>query len=94
MARSQENLYERVVQVTHIYLGPAADRFIDRQVQNHVHKDPNKLTESDLELLIDWIQVAVSLLTDDSEIVEEYIAQLKRLTEPQKKGGVGHEHTS
>lgn len=85
MPHSTESLYVRVVQITHIYLGPAADRFIDRQVQNHLDKDPKKLTIADLELLIDWIRVAVSLLTDDSEIVEEYVAQLKRLTHPQSK---------
>jgi hypothetical protein len=92
MARSNDSLYARVVEITHIYLGPAADRFIDRQVQNHIHKAPDKLNETDLELLIDWIRVAVSLLTDDSEIVEEYIQQLQRLAQPPrlKKTGNGH----
>jgi len=73
-------LYERVVRVTHIYLGPAAERFIDRQVQNHLDKDPERLTEADLERLLDWIRVAVSLLTDDKEIIEEYMEQLTMLT--------------
>jgi hypothetical protein len=84
--RSQSNLYASVVRITHIYLGPAADRFIDRQVQNHLHKDPSKLTAADLEVLVDWIRVAVSLLTDDSEIVEEYIEQLKKLAKQKPKG--------
>ncbi|MBC7581293.1 hypothetical protein H7097_00305 [Aeromicrobium sp.] len=88
MARTTESLYERVVQTTHIYLGPAADRFIDRQVQNHIHKEPSTLNEADLILLIDWIRVAVSLLTDDSEIVEEYILQLERLAHPKPIGKV------
>lgn len=79
------NMYERVVRVTHIYLGPAADRFIDRQVQNHLHKEPSKLSADDLSQLIDWIRVAVSLLTDDKEIVEEYIQQLHRLTQAPAK---------
>jgi hypothetical protein len=73
-------LYERVVRVTHIYLGPAAERFIDRQVQNHLDKDPERLTAADLERLLDWIRVAVSLLTDDKEIIEEYLEQLTQLT--------------
>lgn len=79
-------LYDRVVQITRIYLGPAADRFIDRQIQNHIHKEPSSLTAADLVQLIDWIRVAVSLLTDDSDIVEEYITQLQRTTAPPKKG--------
>ena len=81
----ESTLHERVVRITHIYLGPAADRFIDRQVQNHLHKAPEKLTISDLISLIDWIRVAVALLTDDKEIVEEYVEQLRKLTEPGRR---------
>jgi hypothetical protein len=80
-------LYNRVVRVTHVYLGPAADRFIDRQIEHHLHKEPEDLTVSDLSKLIDWIRVAVSFLTEDSEIIEEYIEQLTKLTRlPVKKG--------
>jgi len=72
-------LYDKVVRVTHVYLGPAADRFIARQVQNHLHKSPQELSQSDLLKLIDWIRVGVSLITDDSEIIEEYASQLLKL---------------
>jgi hypothetical protein len=67
------------VQTTHVYLGPAADRFIARQVQNHLHKRPEQLSQGDLERLIDWIQIAVSLLTEDSDIISDYIAALHEL---------------
>ncbi len=75
----KETLYQQIIHVTHIYLGPAANRFIARQVKGHLHKDPEDITKSDLKKLIDWIQVAVSLLTDDSEVIEEYIFQLHKL---------------
>lgn len=75
-------LYDQVVKVTHVYLGPAADRFIARQVQNHLHKEPRDLSIADLRKLIDWIRVAVSLLTEDSELVEEYTHQLEQLITP------------
>ncbi|MBC7546543.1 hypothetical protein H7171_02235 [Candidatus Saccharibacteria bacterium] len=75
-------LYDKVVRVTHIYLGPAADRFIARQVQNHLHKQPADLSKDDLAKLIDWIRIAVSLLTEDVDIIEEYISQLQKLTVP------------
>jgi hypothetical protein len=78
-ASPQTSLYDQLVRVTHVYLGPAADRFIARQVQNHLHKPPDQLSKEDLRQLIDWIRVAVSLLTEDSEIVEEYAAQLEQL---------------
>ena len=75
------NLYTQVVRVTHIYLGPAADRFIARQVQNHLHKEPVDLSKADLLKLIDWVRVAVSLITEDSAIVEEYIDRLTKLAD-------------
>jgi hypothetical protein len=80
MDTKQTNLYAKVVRVTNVYLGPAADRFISRQVENHLHKSPENLSKEDLIKLIDWIKVAVSLLTEDTEIVEEYAAQLRKLT--------------
>lgn len=86
MPGTPQNLYTSVVRITHIYLGPAADRFIDRQIQNHIHKEPAQLTVADLVVLIDWIKVAVSLLTDDAEIVEEYIEQLHKLSRKTPKG--------
>ena len=87
------SVYQRVVRITHIYLGPAADRFIDRQVQSHLHKEPEKLSAADLALLTDWIRVAVSLLTDDEEIIEEYINQLQLLIDKPTKAQKGsHRH--
>lgn len=81
----EETLYDRVVRVTHVYLGPAADRFIERQVQNHLHKSPSELSEKDLAKLIDWIRVTVSLLTEDNEVIDEYIHQLVNLTSKDTK---------
>ena len=78
-SKPDPKLYEKVVKVTYVYLGPAADRFIDRQVQNHLQKSPQELSKDDLITLIDWIRGAVSLLTEDNEIVEEYTAQLLQL---------------
>ena len=83
---SKQTLYEQVVETTHTYLGPAADRFIARQVQNHLKKRPEQLSQADLAALIDWIQIAVSLLTEDSDIIEDYISALKELADPTSKG--------
>ena len=79
--RTSLSLYEQVVQVTHVYLGPAADRFIARQVENHLHKSPAELSPDDLSSLIDWIRVVVSLLTENSEIIEEYAGELQKLAD-------------
>ncbi len=73
------SVYDKVVRITNVYLGPAAERFIGRQVENHLHKPPQELSRDDLAGLIDWIIVAVSLLTEDNEIVEEYAGELYKL---------------
>ena len=83
--RNNTSVYDQVVRVTHVYLGPAADRFIARQVENHLHKSPKELSQSDLLSLIDWIRVVVSLLTEDGEIIEEYVNELQKLVEPGPK---------
>lgn len=77
-------VYKKVVDITHVYFGPAADRFIARQVENHLHKPPSELTREDLKGLIDWIKVVVSLLTPNEELVEEYLKALKKLSEESK----------
>lgn len=77
--RTNVTIYDQVVRITHSYLGPAANRFIARQVENHLHKAPGNLSPGDLLNLIDWIRVAVSLLTEDSAVIERYIAELQKL---------------
>lgn len=81
-----ETLYDRVVDVTQVYLGPAADRFISRQVRNRLHKDPLKLSDTDLAGLIDWIKIAMGFLTEDRSLIEAYIKDLKALTASKRRG--------
>lgn len=77
MASSHSSVYQRVIRITHVYFGPAAERFIMRQVQNHLNKNPEELSRQDLSVLIDWIRTAVALLTEDSTVVEEYTKKLE-----------------
>ena len=81
----KSSLFDDVVRITHVYLGPAADRFIVRQAQNHLKKEPQEMDRQDLIKLIDWIRMAVSLLTDDMELVEEYTDELTKLTKNHSK---------
>ena len=77
--RASISCYDQVVDITLGYLGPAANRFIDRQIENHLHKSPDQLSPTDLLDLTDWIRVAVSLLTEDMTVIESYIGELKKL---------------
>lgn len=72
-------LYNDVVDITYDYLGPAADRFVTRQIRSHLDKAPEELSKRDLRDLISWIKIAMSLLTADDRLVNKYISDLKRL---------------
>jgi hypothetical protein len=76
------SLYEQVVAITYEYLGPAADRFITRQIRNHLNKEPERLQKKDLQDLADWIRLAMSLLSNDDRLVERYMAELQALIRP------------
>lgn len=69
---SRTTLYQQVVEVTADVLGPAAERFVARQIESHLNKPPEKLTQSDLKELVDWIKLATSMLTDDQALVDAY----------------------
>lgn len=77
--KDSDILYMRVISITQNYLGPAADRFVSRQIRNHLSKDPEQLAKVDLVALIDWIRVAMGYITEDDELVCEYVKSLKEL---------------
>ena len=79
------SLYDDVVAITYDYLGPAADRFVVRQIRNHLQKDPSELRHEDLTQLIDWIQLAMRLISNDGHIVDRYVADLETLAKRPKK---------
>lgn len=81
---ASDTLYQKVVLVTYGYLGPAADRFVARQITNHLHKKPDQLTKQDLPELTNWIRLAMGFLTQDTSMVEEYITRLKDLNKTAK----------
>lgn len=81
---ASSNLYEDVVSVTYDYLGPAADRFVVRQIRNHLNKDPDQLEPKDLHKLMDWIRLAMQLISSDSETIDRYMTDLQALA--QKRG--------
>ncbi|HUC87074.1 MAG TPA: hypothetical protein VMR75_01975 [Candidatus Saccharimonadales bacterium] len=74
-----ETLYDNIVKVVAYYLGPAASRFVDRQITFHLHKSPQEVTAEDLQGLTEWMRVSLALLTDDRETVEECARKLIQL---------------
>jgi hypothetical protein len=87
-----QKFYEQVVRVTYVYLGPAADRFVTRQIANHLDKKPEQLTKQDLPELIDWIRLAMGFLTQDKQLVDDYINRLQALHEMPRPKVKTHAH--
>ena len=79
MPKDNSGLYDEVVDLTKSYLGPAAERFITRQIKTHLNKKPEELSPEDLAKLADWIKVAIALLTEDAKIVQDYTNSLLKL---------------
>lgn len=76
---ARASIKDEVVAISRDYLGPAAERFIDRQITTHLQKDPSAINRKDLIKLIDWIKLAFALLTDDDALVNEYIRRLRKV---------------
>lgn len=73
------SLYELVVDITEEYLGPPSRRFINRQIQNHLSKEPEELAGSDLKNLVKWIRITAAYLTDDTKLINEYCSRLLKV---------------
>lgn len=72
-------LYERAVQVTEDYLGPAGERFLRRQIEGHLDIRPEDLGQKDFSKLITWSSIAFALLTNNQADVEAFTDDLRAL---------------
>lgn len=79
------NYYNEVVKVTKKYLGPAAERFINRQIEFHLSKDPKTIDKEDVSKLKDSLRVALSLLVNDKELVDNAIKDFEAITKNEEK---------
>ncbi|HEX5394810.1 MAG TPA: hypothetical protein VFW52_00410 [Candidatus Saccharimonadales bacterium] len=73
------SVYKQVSEITRDYLGPATDRFLDRQITFHLKKDPHLLTSEDIPKLAEWVKVSIAILTDDRSMVDEFSNRINSL---------------
>jgi hypothetical protein len=76
-------LYRQVTEITEEYLGPAAGRFVARQISFHFNKPPEALANEDLPKFLEWTKVTFGLLTEDQSIINEYAEKINRLAKGQ-----------
>ncbi|HVW23089.1 MAG TPA: hypothetical protein VHB51_01205 [Candidatus Saccharimonadales bacterium] len=79
IATQKTLLYNKVVEITQDFLGPASEQFITRQIKAHLNKDPEDLRPKDLEELSRWIKISIALLTEDGKMVESYASSIMAL---------------
>lgn len=77
---ANQSLYDEVTKIAEDYFGPVAPRFIARLINNHLGKEPSQLKPKDLPELSTWTKLTVSMITDDEQIVEEFVARLHLLS--------------
>lgn len=73
------NIYQQTVLITKDYLGPAAERFISRQIVFHLRKDPELLTKEDIPKLAEWVKVSIAILTEDKKMVDDFTKRILKL---------------
>lgn len=73
-------LYEQVVTVAHDYFGPAAPRYVERLIRNHLKKAPEDLGVHDLPQLTEWAIRTTAMLTDDKMEIRKFETRLQALT--------------
>lgn len=74
-------IYDQIVAITEDYLGPAAHRFVARQVSSHLAKEPAEVVRDDIPMLTEWTKVTLGLLTEDRKLVSEYVAKMTELAQ-------------
>lgn len=75
-----ESIFDRVLVITEDYLGPASERFLRRQLDFHLHKTAEQLTEEDLPQLAEWIKVSIGVLTESKALVDEFDKRIRELS--------------
>lgn len=76
------SLHTQLIRIAEDYFGPAASRFVDRLISNHLKKEPAQLGEADLPELIKWASLTCALLTDDPRTLAEFTERLANLQQP------------
>lgn len=74
------SLYGQAVSICEDYLGPAGERFLQRQIRTHLNIEPETLKQKDIYTLVDWACLSFALLTDKPAEVEAFADNLLMLT--------------
>ena len=74
-----QSIYQQALIITKDYLGPAAERFISRQIVFHLQKRPEQLSKKDIPQLAEWVKVSIAILTEDKQMVDDFSKRILTL---------------
>jgi hypothetical protein len=78
-APTKTGIHDKLVHIMKAYLGPAGERFLDRQIEFHLNKKPRDIELEDVDQLKEWVKVSLALLTEDKPLVDRCIAEIETL---------------
>jgi hypothetical protein len=79
------SLYDQVSQITREYFGPVTDRFLSRQITSHLDKPADQLLPEDLPVLLTWTKLTLAHVTEDTDIIDDYVRKMTALIDSLKK---------
>lgn len=82
---TKHSVHQQVVDCLYEYFGPAAERFVAREVKAHLHKKPEDLTADDIPKLHEWSKLAIALISDDSKDIDNFSTCFLSIGKPSKK---------
>ena len=63
-------LYEEVLNLAMTYIGPAAERFVNRQIMGHLNIEKTQLAPQHLEELAKWCYISGKLIMPEAQAQE------------------------
>ncbi len=63
-------IYDNLLETTKYYMGPAADRFLKRQLSGHLNISPDELNTQHLDDLAEWCLTSAKLIIDEDKAME------------------------
>ena len=75
-----ETYYAQLTNIIRDYLGPAAERFLNRQIEFYLNKTTRDLSRDDIERLSVGIRNALRILTRDERLIDEAARRIKGLS--------------
>lgn len=75
----QTELFRKLIKASTGYFGPATERFLEAQIEHVLHKTPAELTPHDIPKLVDWLSLCVSMISNDTDKITQYVERVSKL---------------